>query len=125
MSEKGTEPASQQRKQKAKDRGDIVRSRELLSAAAMLAGVLVLGAMAQSFVANWGRIFAACLRMGTSGPINSGDGLLAALRPMFAAVLAPIGMVLGAGFLGALSLASCREVGCPSIPMHSSSSWND
>jgi flagellar biosynthetic protein FlhB len=36
MSEKGTEPATPQRKKKAKEKGDAVRSRELLSAMAML-----------------------------------------------------------------------------------------
>ena len=46
MAEKGTEAGTPQRKKKARAEGDSVRSRELLSAVAMLAGVLaVLGAV--------------------------------------------------------------------------------
>jgi flagellar biosynthetic protein FlhB len=44
MSEKGTEQATEQRKQKARKKGDIVRSREMLSSVSMLAGVLLLAA---------------------------------------------------------------------------------
>ena len=39
MSEKGTEQATPERKKKAAAKGDSVRSRELLSAVAMLGGV--------------------------------------------------------------------------------------
>lgn len=102
MSDKGTEQASPQRKQKAKERGDVVRSRELLSATAMLAGVLVMGVMAKGFVESWGKVYSVCLRMGAGGTIESSDGLLASIRPMLLPVLAPIAMVLVASFLGAL-----------------------
>ena len=43
MSEKGTEQATAQRKKKAREEGDSVHSRELLSAVAMLGGVLIAG----------------------------------------------------------------------------------
>ena len=40
MAEKGTESGTAQHKQKARKQGDRVRSRELLSAVAMMAGVV-------------------------------------------------------------------------------------
>jgi flagellar biosynthetic protein FlhB len=104
LSNEGTEQASAQRKQKAKESGDVVRSRELLSATAMLSGVLVLGAMAQGFMATWGKVYAACLRVGTSGTVPAADGLLPAFRPMLVPALLPIGLVLAASFLGALAV---------------------
>ena len=57
MSEKGTEQATPQRKKKARDDGDTVRSRELLSATAMLGGVLALGAVSPQFVKGWARAY--------------------------------------------------------------------
>ena len=53
MSEKGTEAGTLQHKKKAREQGDMVRSRELLSAVAMLGGVLVLGVVAEGFVHAW------------------------------------------------------------------------
>ncbi len=67
MSEKGTEQATPQRKKKAKEKGDSVRSRELLSAMAMLGGVLMLGAMAHGFVSSWNRVYVESLRSASVG----------------------------------------------------------
>jgi flagellar biosynthetic protein FlhB len=111
VSDKGTEPASAQRKQKAKESGDVVRSRELLSATAMLAGVLVLGATTEGFIASWGKVFAACLRIGTRGPVTSSDGLLASFRLMLIPVLLPIGTVMAASFFGALAVGIAQGGG--------------
>ncbi|MGH9596542.1 MAG: EscU/YscU/HrcU family type III secretion system export apparatus switch protein, partial [Edaphobacter sp.] len=58
MAEKGTEQATPLRKKKARDRGDSVHSRELLSAMAMLGGVMTLGALSSRFVSSWGRVYA-------------------------------------------------------------------
>ena len=51
MSEKGTEAGTAQHKKKARDKGDSVRSRELVSAVAMLSGVVMLGFVARGFCA--------------------------------------------------------------------------
>ena len=57
MSEKGTEQATPQRRKKAKEKGDSVRSRELLSAIAMLGGgrtrMLMTLAPVKSFSWSW------------------------------------------------------------------------
>ncbi|NYF80353.1 EscU/YscU/HrcU family type III secretion system export apparatus switch protein [Granulicella arctica] len=111
MSDKGTEQASPQRKQKAKERGDVVRSRDLLSAVAMLSGVLVLGVTAHGFVTAWDSVYAACLRMAATGEVGSADGWQEAVRHMLAPVFAPIAMVLSASFFGALAVGIAQGGG--------------
>ena len=107
MSEKGTEQATPQRKKKAKEKGDVVHSRELLSAMAMLGGVLMMGAVAHGFVASWGRVYVDSLHAAAVGE-SSLDGRSGeqrwseAVRRMIGPVLLPVGLVLGASFAGAL-----------------------
>jgi len=48
MSDQQTEKATPQRKKKARESGDWVRSRELLSGTAMLAGLMTLGIAGES-----------------------------------------------------------------------------
>ncbi len=101
MSEKGTEQATPQHKKKAKDRGDSVRSRELLSAVALLGGVLVLGAMTHGFVRGWSKVYIESLHSAAIG--LDGDAQWShAIRTMLAPALLPVGMVMAASFAGAL-----------------------
>lgn len=103
MSEKGTEQATPQKKKKAREQGDFVHSRELLSAMAMLGGVLMLGIVAHSFVAGWQQAFDACVRTATAGDGPSEEMVWGrAARAMLAPVIVPIGLVLAASFAGAL-----------------------
>ena len=101
MSEKGTEQATPQHKKKAKDRGDSVRSRELLSAVALLGGVLVLGAMTHGFVRGWSKVYIESLHSAAIG--LDGDAQWShAIRTMLAPALVPVGLVMAASFAGAL-----------------------
>jgi len=107
MSEKGTEQATPLRKKKAKDEGDSVHSRDLLSAMAMLGGVLMLGVVAHGFVSSWGKVYVESLQTAIAGESNlnerSGDLRWSeAMRQMVEPLLLPIGLVLGASFAGAL-----------------------
>jgi flagellar biosynthesis protein FlhB len=99
--EKGTEQATAQRKKKARESGDVVRSRELLSAVAMLAGVLVLGAVARSFVTAFGQAFAQCLGSVAAGEVT-GQSVIDAIRRTVAPAALPIATVMAACFVGAL-----------------------
>jgi flagellar biosynthesis protein FlhB len=101
LSEKGTEQATPQRKEKAKAKGDVVRSRELLSASAMLAGVVMLGASAHGFVAGWGHVYVESLRAAGVGEIGEQDWS-SAVRRMLAPAVMPVAMVMAASFVGAL-----------------------
>jgi flagellar biosynthesis protein FlhB len=100
VSEKGTEAATEQRKTKAKQRGDVVRSRELLSAVAMLSGLMALGVAAKQFVAGWGEVYSRSLRLGI------GEGGVEGLDRAVVKILAPgmlsTAVVLLAAFAAAL-----------------------
>jgi len=102
MSEKGTEQATPQKRKKAKEKGDLVHSRELLSAMAMLGGVLALGAVAHGFVSGWKQVFVESLRVAVEGNRHEGHVWREAVKPMLEPVLLPVGLVLGASFVAAL-----------------------
>ncbi len=74
MSTKGTEQATPERRKKAKAKGDSVRSRELLSAMAMLGGVMMLGVSAHGFVSSWGKVYIESLRSAAVGEVNGDQG---------------------------------------------------
>ena len=73
MADKGTEQATPLRKKKAREQGDSVHSRELLSAMAMLGGVMMLGGLSNGFVSSWGKVYSASLRSATAG-VSGVDG---------------------------------------------------
>ena len=110
LSEKGTEAGTPQRKKKAKERGDSVRSRELLSAVALLAGVLMLGSMTRGFVAGWGKMFGESLKnsaVGAGQEIQFTHAMWVMLMP----ALLPLGLVMAASFAGALGVGIAQGGG--------------
>ncbi|WP_353068812.1 EscU/YscU/HrcU family type III secretion system export apparatus switch protein [Tunturibacter empetritectus] len=107
MADKGTEQATPLRKKKAKEKGDSVHSRELLSAMAMLGGVVMLGAMSNGFVASWGKVYQESLRSATTNAsgLNGQNGeqlFNVAVRRILVPSLLPVGLVMAASFAGAL-----------------------
>jgi flagellar biosynthetic protein FlhB len=110
MSEKGTEQATPQRKKKAKEKGDGVRSRELLSATAMLGGVMMLGATAHGFSASWGKVYVESLRSAAVGEVNSEQRWNEAVWRMIAPALLPVSLVLTASF-GCALIAGVAQSG--------------
>jgi len=101
MSEKGTEQATPQRKKKAREEGDVVRSRELLSAVAMLGGVLALGLVSGQFVKGWARAYTDSLSAFSMEDMSGQRGL-EVVRRMLLPVLVPMAIVMGAAFTGSL-----------------------
>jgi flagellar biosynthetic protein FlhB len=110
VSEKGTEQATEQRKEKARKRGDVVRSRELLSAMAMLAGVAMLGVTAKQFLLAWSEVYVRSLALGDMQVAALDRAMVRALTP----ALLPVGLVLAASF-GAALLAGMGQSGGLSI----------
>src|SRR3984957_9589655 len=107
MPDKGTEQATPQRKKKAREQGDSVHSRELLSAMAMLGGVMMLGALSNGFVSRWGKVYVESLRSATAHASGlDGQGgqqlLIGAVRRILLPALLPVGLVMAAAFAGAL-----------------------
>jgi flagellar biosynthesis protein FlhB len=75
MPDKGTEQATPQRKKKARDRGDGVHSRELLSAMSMLGGVIMLGVLSKGFVSSFANVYIESLRSAAAvGGVNGQSG---------------------------------------------------
>ncbi len=110
MSEKGTEQGTEQHKKKSRDKGDSVRSRELLSATAMLGGALVVGVVAKGFVAAWRMALEQSLRVGVGASVGEAGWAVAVRRLVQPAVL-PVGMVMAASFVGALSVGVAQGGG--------------
>jgi flagellar biosynthetic protein FlhB len=102
LAEKGTESGTEQHKKKARGQGDSVRSRELLSAVAMLGGALVLGHVASGFVHSWRTVFEQSLEAAKAGDGESDMRWMGAFRRMLAPALMPLGLVMFASFGGAL-----------------------
>lgn len=107
MADKGTEQATPLRKKKAREKGDSVRSRELLSAMAMLGGVVMLGTMSNGLVASWSKVYVESLRSATTGvgSVTGQNGeqlLVGAVRRILVPALLPVGLVMAAAFTGAL-----------------------
>jgi len=101
MSDKGTEQATAQRKKKAKEQGDSVRSRELLSAVAMLGGVMTLGGLTQKFVSGWSHVYEESLKVQV-GQDGLDTVIIDSMRKMLVPALLPVAAVMAASFAGAL-----------------------
>lgn len=98
MSGQATEQATPQRKKKSREKGDIVRSRELLSAMAMLGGVLMLGATAHGFLSSWGAVYRESLHSAAVGEIAGERHWSNTARQMLAPALMPIALIMAASF---------------------------
>jgi flagellar biosynthesis protein FlhB len=121
MADKGTEQATPLRRKKARERGDSVHSRELLSAMAMLGGVITLGTMSQGFVSNWGKIYVQSLRSAIAGVsgVNGQNGeqiWTAAVGRVLTPALLPVGLVMAASFTGALVSGIAQSGGVQIYP---------
>lgn len=108
MSEKGTEQATEQRKEKARKKGDTVHSREMMSSLSMLAGLLVMGASARQFVSGWDEVFSRSVLLGTRE--MGAEGLDRAMVRILTPSLLPVGLVLAASF-GAALMAGAGQSG--------------
>jgi flagellar biosynthetic protein FlhB len=104
MSEKGTEAATEQRKEKARKKGDVVHSRELMSAVSMLAGVLAMGAAARQFLSVWDEAYSRSLLLGANGTTVNGldRALMQQATKILLPTLLPVGVILAASFSATL-----------------------
>ncbi len=116
MSADHTEQASPRRKQKAREKGDRPRSRDLLSAAGTLAGVLLLGFSAPRWVATWKESYQQFLFLGHAGGWEADDGVAAMLqlRAVSSEILSPL-LLLGLTIFGSTLAAGVLQGGGVSI----------
>jgi flagellar biosynthesis protein FlhB len=100
-----TEHATPRQRQKAAEKGDRARSRDLMSGAAMLAGVYVLGAVAEKWVLGWAGAYRALLALGQPALWEraSAAETAMAMRAILLKALAPMGIVFLASLAGAVA----------------------
>lgn len=104
MSEERTEQATPRRRQKAAEQGDIVRSRDLVSAFGMMAGVWALGQILTSWASRWAGAYADFLAIGQPSAWKD-DHLvekLSAIRYAASVVLGPLLLLFAAVTAAAL-----------------------
>ncbi len=100
-----TEQATPRARQKAAERGDRTRSRDLMAGAAMLAGVYVAGGLAKKWVVDWGGAFRGFLMLGQpvawekTSPVET----VLAMRAILLKALEPVGLVFLASLAGAVA----------------------
>jgi len=116
MSGEATEKATPQRKKKAREKGDGVHSRELLSSMAMLGGVLMIGATAHGFTNVWGEVYLSSLRSAGLGEGAGERQWIESLRHMLQPALVPMGLVLMASFGCALMAGIAQNGGLGIYP---------
>jgi len=111
-----TEQATQRRREKARQEGDILHSRELAGAAGMLAGVMVLGIVGARSIEAWRSAFEASLLLGAPGrwePATLAPTLVK-LRALGVTVLAGPAAVLAAVAVASLA-AGIVQTGGPTV----------
>jgi flagellar biosynthetic protein FlhB len=112
MSGDRTERATPRKRQKASEKGDRVRSRELVAATAMLAGVLGLGQILQVWAGQWVSAYQAFLGFGSPSAWQDDRirGTVFGLRQVIIAMLSPL-MLFFAAVAGTALLVSVLQCG--------------
>jgi flagellar biosynthesis protein FlhB len=112
MSGERTERATPRKRQQASEKGDRVRSRELVAASAMMAGVLTIGKIAAPWANQWRYGFQAFLALGAS-PSWEADRIeqaVVSIRHVAVTMLAPF-LLLFAAVAGTALLVSVAQGG--------------
>ena len=113
MAGERTEQATQHRREKARQQGDILHSRELTAAAGTLAGTMVLGVMGQRSLEAWRGVLAGFLDLGQMRHWEPSELMptLMSLRGLAIEVLKPAGITMAAVALAALGIAVLQTGG--------------
>jgi flagellar biosynthesis protein FlhB len=113
MAGERTEQATQHRREKARQQGDILHSRELTAAAGTLAGAMMLGLMGRRAIEAWRGAFAGFLELGIARHWEPTETLptLIAMRRLALDVLSPAGMLMVAVGVTALAVAMLQTGG--------------
>jgi flagellar biosynthesis protein FlhB len=107
-----TEQATPRRREKARKDGDVLRSRELASAAGTLAGVLCLGVLGHKIVSNFRSAFVDALNLGSPDRWEPSSFLatLLTIRRLAIMTMAPVGVV-AAAIVGGAALSGIVQTG--------------
>ena len=111
-----TEKASPRQKQKARERGDMVHSRELTSAIGMGAGVLTIGIVTERFAMGWRAAYMHVLDLGTHQDMSLQDGAVvsdmvrASVYQTAFPVLVVLAAILAAGLMVGMAQAGGVQI---------------
>ncbi len=110
MSEERTERATPRKRQKASEKGDRVRSRELVAATGMMAGVLALGWIVESWGQRWRAGYEDFLALGTplAWRTDQVDRIVVSIRHATITMLSPF-LLLFAAVTGTALLVSVAQ----------------
>jgi len=113
MSAEQTEKATPQRKKKAREKGDWVRSRELLSGVAMLAGLTTMGLAGGSFVSGWRQCFDRCIAFAVDTRGSAWDLRMfsTVMRVMLLPAVMPVAMIMAVSFCTVLLVGLAQSGG--------------
>ncbi len=123
MSGERTEKASQHRRQKAQQDGDRPRSRELLSAAALLGGSLALGWAARGWTPQWRAQYERALAMSRI-PDPNVDALGGAVRSLIVSGSTPCLLVMLSAATASVAVACLQNRGLSVHAAALSPKWN-
>ena len=111
MPDAKSEAGTAQHKKRAQAQGDGVRSRELLSAVSMLAGLMVMSSLSGNFVRIWRMVLERCLTASTlSQPFHELRWTIL-LHQLIRPAMNPVLSVMVASFVGALSVGIAQGGG--------------
>lgn len=112
MSDDRTERASPRKRQRASEKGDRVRSRELVAATGMIAGVLSLGSILGSWTSQWSAAYQAFLALGETSAWQDDRvaETIQGIRHVIVVMLSPL-MLLFAAVAGTALLVSIAQGG--------------
>ena len=102
MSADKTEKATDQRKKKARDKGDVVHSRELISGVAMLGGLMLLGSAGERFLTLWRSSFDGVLSASLR-TFDSPEQMLDIVGRLLLPAFQPLLLIMAAALVGALA----------------------
>lgn len=123
MSSDRTEKASPRRRQKAEEKGDRPRSRDLVSSAGLLAGSLTLGWAVRLWLPIWQRAYEQSMALMQQHEL-SGDGLSTAMLHIIVAGAAPCLLVMLAAELACLIVAVAQNKGITISPEGLTPRWS-
>ncbi len=102
MSADKSEQATDQRKKKAREKGDVVHSRELISGVAMLGGLMLLGTAAQRFLTLWRSSYDGVL-LASLRTFDSPEQMIDVCGRLLLPAFSPLLLVMAAALAGALA----------------------
>jgi flagellar biosynthesis protein FlhB len=112
MPDEQTEKATAQRRQKAREEGQIVRSRELTGSIVMLAGTLFLGWFSSSFVTHWKAAMFSLLEEASNSDLSlqGGSQAYAMFRSLVSSMMLPV-LLLMVGLFCVAALVNVAQSG--------------